>query len=845
MSLRSFLFALVWLCVLPLTGIAVWLAVDTVLAMHAQQRQQAGDLARNFATTIGHHLNVRIDALRLLATSPLLDDKSRHGELHGMAKDFERNLQTHVVLAEAFGERRMLLSTRVPFGDPLPQLPRPDGRSAVDAAMASGRPAVGDLFTGPIANRKMVAIAVPIVRTAKPTMVLLATLEADGLQKRIDQVSVPPGWVLSLLDSMGQVIARQGQVSGDTDDRGGEATRFLAPVELPQWQVELEIPARLYNAPVNSAAIRLGAAIAAVLGLSVAGGVLAGRSLSHAIGTLADPAAPPARSPSLTEIEKVRLLLKATEAQRANAEANRLAAAQRFERLFFGAPEAMSISTLAGGEFVQVNDAFCALFGFERDAILGRTSTELRLWTDTSARQRIIDRIARGERIQALGGRARRASGSVFSVLFSADRVEFSDTDCLLLMFTDVSQLEQAHAELREREAQLRLIVENAPDIVLVVREGQLTYVNPTGLRLLLHASAEELLGRPVVELFLEEDRDDIDRLLERQRGKPGADASAFSARMRRGDGSPIDVEMQVVAYVRGSQVEVQVVGHDITERKRAEQELRRHRHHLEQLVQERTAELALARDRAESADRLKSAFLATMSHELRTPLNSILGFSGVLLQGLAGPLNDEQGKQLGIVRDSARHLLALINDVLDISKIEAGQLRVAREPYDLRASIENVVASVRPQAARKGVALHARLADGIGPAVGDARRVEQVLLNLLSNALKFTEKGVVTINAAPNADFRTGCESGHRNSVRIEIADTGVGIRPEDMPRLFRPFEQLGNGLARQHDGTGLGLAISHRLASLLGGRLEAESRWGEGSVFTLTLPQDREEPT
>jgi signal transduction histidine kinase len=254
----------------------------------------------------------------------------------------------------------------------------------------------------------------------------------------------------------------------------------------------------------------------------------------------------------------------------------------------------------------------------------------------------------------------------------------------------------------------------------------------------------------------------------------------------------------------------------------------------LEKRVVERTEELILAngalldaKKTAESADRLKSAFLATMSHELRTPLNSIIGFTGVLLKGLPGPLNAEQRKQLGIVADSARHLLALINDVLDISKIETGHLDVAHESLDLRASIAKVADIVRPLAAKKGLALRMEIAPEIDGWIGDARRVEQILLNLLTNAVKFTDHGDITL--------RAGIEGPH---LSIAVTDTGIGIRPEDLSQLFQPFRQIDSGLSRRHDGTGLGLAISRRLAELLGGTIDAQSEPGRGSAFTLVLP-------
>lgn len=275
-------------------------------------------------------------------------------------------------------------------------------------------------------------------------------------------------------------------------------------------------------------------------------------------------------------------------------------------------------------------------------------------------------------------------------------------------------------------------------------------------------------------------------------------------------------------------------VGIDISDRVAATRALNELNAGLERTVAERTDELRAAVVRAEAADRLKSAFLATMSHELRTPLNSIIGFTGIVLQEMAGPLTDEQRKQLGMVRGSARHLLALINDVLDISKIEAGQLEVSCDEFDLLASIRHVTATVGPMADTKGLRLVTHVADDVGPMVTDERRVEQILLNLLSNAIKFTEQGEVTLSVER-------CErNGETPAVAIRVRDTGIGIRPDELSTLFQPFRQLDTGLTRQHEGTGLGLAICRRLAELMGGEVSAESEPGVGSQFTVVLPCD-----
>ncbi len=266
-------------------------------------------------------------------------------------------------------------------------------------------------------------------------------------------------------------------------------------------------------------------------------------------------------------------------------------------------------------------------------------------------------------------------------------------------------------------------------------------------------------------------------------------------------------------------------------EREEALSALELSRAELEMRVTQRTAELRVAKEQAESADRLKSAFLATMSHELRTPLNSIIGFTGILLQELPGRVNDEQRKQLSMVQNSARHLLALINDVLDISKIEAGQLNLSRESFDLRASLEKVAGVLKPQVDKKSLTLALDLPPGPCRIVGDARRVEQVAMNLLTNAVKFTERGSVAI--------RLRRES---KGYIIALADTGIGIGAADLEKLFRPFQQVESGLTRRYEGTGLGLSICKRLVEMMGGTIGVESTPGEGSTFTFTLPANEE---
>jgi two-component system, NtrC family, sensor kinase len=254
----------------------------------------------------------------------------------------------------------------------------------------------------------------------------------------------------------------------------------------------------------------------------------------------------------------------------------------------------------------------------------------------------------------------------------------------------------------------------------------------------------------------------------------------------------------------------------------------------LEQKVEERTQELQEALAELSQKSRLlevasthKSHFLANMSHELRTPLNAIIGFSQVLRQRLFGPINEKQEEYLDDILSSGNHLLSLINDVLDLSKVEAGQIELEVAPFSLREALERGVVMVREPATKHGVQLSLELAPGVDLVTGDERRLRQVLFNLLSNAVKFTPEDGSVIVAASRVD----------GEVRVSVTDTGPGIAPEDRERIFEEFQQTDVGV-QQSEGTGLGLALSKRLVELHGGRIWVESEVGHGSRFVFTLP-------
>src|SRR5262245_8985935 len=232
-----------------------------------------------------------------------------------------------------------------------------------------------------------------------------------------------------------------------------------------------------------------------------------------------------------------------------------------------------------------------------------------------------------------------------------------------------------------------------------------------------------------------------------------------------------------------------------------------------------------------EAASRHKSEFLANMSHELRTPLNAIIGFSEVLSEGMFGEINEKQTEYLNDILESGRHLLSLINDILDLSKIEAGRMELEATDFDLPSAIENALILVRERAGRRGITLGREIDERLGTIRADERKVKQVLLNLLSNALKFTPEG-------GRIDVRAGLQDG---VAEISVTDTGVGIAPEDQEAVFEEFRQVGTA-AKKVEGTGLGLALSRKFIELHGGRIWVKSHVGEGSTFTFTLPVRRD---
>ncbi len=406
-------------------------------------------------------------------------------------------------------------------------------------------------------------------------------------------------------------------------------------------------------------------------------------------------------------------------------------------------------------------------------------------------------------------------------------------------------EIEENYRRLRIAEAQahaesdrLNLIIDSVADPIVVTDAG----------------GATSLMNEPAERLFTIQQRSSA--LQERWVQANDAHFTSFIAGMlvsadqrrvgeiglmdpRTGQAMPVEAIAGKIVSEHGELTAVVTILHDrreAIEKAKLYEQLKQASDELERKIQAATADIAqqneLLRRQAielEQASELKSQFLANMSHEFRTPLNAMLGYTSMLLQGVAGKIEQPVRRQLGRIESNGRHLLTIINEILDISRIEAGRMPLQVSRFAVPELISEVKAELEPIIMRSKLSVTLDIPKDLKPVVTDRQKVKQIVLNLLSNALKFTHQGGVTISARRNGGERT---------LILSVADSGIGIAPADQERIFEDFRQLDNSPTRAYGGTGLGLSICRRLAQMLDGRLAVHSQLGKGSTFTLTLP-------
>ena len=513
--------------------------------------------------------------------------------------------------------------------------------------------------------------------------------------------------------------------------------------------------------------------------------------------------------------------------ERRQAERDRAHQEARYRDLFDANPQPMWIYEPATLGFLAVNDATVKQYGYSREAFLQMSLRDIRDPEEVPRMEAAATNILDG--VSQLGvWRHRRRDGSEMQMEITAHPMTWMGRMAVVVRATDVSERVAAEEWLRK----LSQVAEQSPESVLITdTAGVIEYVNDA----FVHKSGyqrHEVLGQS--PRVLHSGRTPASAYASLQAALAAGESWRGEFYNRRKDGSEY-VDFAIVTPIRQSDGRIThyvSVQEDITEKKLLNEELERHRHHLEELVDLRTAALAVAKAQAEAANVAKSAFLANMSHEIRTPMNAIIGFALMLKRGSPSP---EQVDYIEKIASAGSHLLSIINDILDLSKIEAGKLTLEQADFSLGSVLGHVRSLVGATAQAKGLRIEVDYDDVPHVLHGDQTRLRQALLNYAGNAVKFASQGTIWLRA------RLLEAHGDRLLVRFEVQDEGIGIAADRVPSLFRAFEQADASTTRRYGGTGLGLAITRRLAGLMGGEVGVQTEEGVGSTFWFTAQLQR----
>ncbi len=484
-SLNAFLARLIWMCVLPLLILAAYLSIHHLRSIHSQHKQDASDRAHNAAASIDLHIEAQIAALKMLSASPSMDDPPNVGNFYKESLGFRENFSGHVILADT--SMQMIFNTRTPFGTVLPKLPKPRGHAAAPEALATGRPAVGDMFMGPIAKEPLVAIVTPVIRDEQVRFLLLSIIEARHIMHHLEQIALPSGWRLTVLDGKDEVMTRRSSSETEAlaeDDE--KAIRIVVPSRLSHWSVVLEVSQSVYRGSIISSASTLAATLLAITLVSVLGGSLAGRRLARSVAALAQEDSSQVSGPVIAEVAAVRRLLDEAATARDAAQQTTLESEKRFRRLFDIAPVPLCVFNNEGS-IMNFNARFRQTFGYEHEDIPSLAEWWRLAYPDPDYRRSVVaawDKVVRlalecNSDIEPAEYRVTCKSGKVLTMEISGVGLG----DDFLVTFFDITDRKQAEVALAHERNKFRRFLDALPVGVYIVDDHySIEFVNPVML---------------------------------------------------------------------------------------------------------------------------------------------------------------------------------------------------------------------------------------------------------------------------------------------------------------------------------------------------------------------------
>jgi PAS domain S-box-containing protein len=811
MSLSAVIRRIIWLCMLPLVLFAATFATYEVSSIHDHLDAQAKILAENISVSIDNAINSRIDALAVLSQSPLLDDMSRWSDFHREAQGFYRSFGTHVTISDMGTPNRMLLNTRVSFGTELPLMPTPKGRVALQIALETGTPAVGDLFIGPVSNEPLVAIAVPVTREERVKFVILTIIDRSFFQKLVDHVALPLDWAVVIKDGEGDTIASVMQ-----NPLAEPSTRARVGSKVSQWTVAIELPVYARWQPIVTAG---GALLAAIIGVTIVGfvgGRLAGHRLRKSVASLVEPAAPGAPPPAILEIAAARQLLNEAAEKRAAADE----VLRRFELLANHSRDIILFLNFQTGRILEANAAAGKAYGYSREELLALTIKDLRapgMLAQTD--EQMMTAFESGIQFETVH---RRKDATTFPVEVSSQGAIIGGMQTLISVIRDITERKEAEEGLQTTLLRFYAIFSGLRSAILLVKnEARVEYANQAfcdyfrlkeSSAALKNLTAPEMIAK-IKNVYLKPD-DAIVRISEivnRARPVIAEEVAMQDGRTCLRDFIPLFV---------GGKPYGRLWHHlDISDRKKAEESLARLNENLEATIKKRTEDLHAANraleERATQLRALAGQLTAAEQRErkhlakiLHDGLQQYLVAARMRMEVLAGEITDYT------VRQGALAVEGLLGESINVSRSLAAELSPPiLHDGGILAGMEWLS---RFMANKHGLRVNLTMEmDSLILSENVKIFLFEAVRELLLNVVKHAKVGSAKVHVRQN-------DAGH---LQITVSDQGTGF-------------DVATALHIQDGATGFGLFSIYERISLIGGQFEIQSSLGNGATFSLITP-------